>query len=186
MLIDKSYFIGPLSISQLGHSAVVNNLNNFITRFETEVLTAALGYDLYKALIDAIEALGSDEDYNDLPDKWKNLMLGTVFTSQSGYKLVWNGIANPTTKRSILTPVIYTEILRDKAITETGIGTSVPQSENAETISPNLKITQAWWLMRQDILVLWELLRANQTVYTEYGYSKIRYSYFGSQNMFGI
>ncbi len=183
MLINKTYFIGPLSLPQLGHSAVLNNLNKFIQRFEDEILIAALGYDLYKALIDAIDALGSDEE---LPEKWNNLLNGCVYTTQSGIKKVWGGIANDTTKRSILAPVIYTELLRDNAINVTGIGTAVAQSENAETISPMLKITTAWFNMRQDIMVMWEFLMANQTVYTEYSFSQINYAYFGSQNQFGI
>lgn len=181
-LINKSYFIGPLTIAQLGHNNVVNNLTTFIERFEAEVLQAAMGYDLYKAFIDGLD-VGSDEE---IAQKWLDLRDGKVFTTQSSIKKQWNGIANASTKRSIIAPVIYTEILRDEAITKTGIGTAVAESENTVSISPDLKITTAWFKMRQDIFVLWEFLMANQTVYTEYKYSQINFGYFGSQNQFGI
>jgi hypothetical protein len=46
-LIDTSYFIGPLTVAQLGQQSVQNNLNLFISRAEPQFLEAALGYDLW-------------------------------------------------------------------------------------------------------------------------------------------
>lgn len=89
MLINESYFIGPLTIAQLGQQDVVDHLNVFINTMEPEILRAALGYDLYEALIAGID-VGSDET---IDEKWLNLLNGSPFTSCSGIKKKWVGLA---------------------------------------------------------------------------------------------
>ena len=89
MLIDKSYFIGPLSIAQLGHKNVVDNLNNFINTYEPKILQAVLGYDLYEAFIAGID-VGSDEN---IDQRWLDLLNGVVFTGFTGIKKKWVGFA---------------------------------------------------------------------------------------------
>ena len=57
MLIDSSYFLGPLTIAQLGQQSVIDDLNNFIDRFEPVIMEAALGYDFYQIFLDIMVLL---------------------------------------------------------------------------------------------------------------------------------
>jgi len=185
MLTDKSYFLGLLTVPQLGQVAVLKNLNTFIERFEPEILQAALGYDLYRALMDAVEE-AAESSADPLLEKWDNLLNGCVFTTQMGIKKQWKGISNYTTKHSITAPAIWAEWLRDQQVQITGIGAAVPESENATRQDPSQKIATAWFYLRQDVNILWELLMARKDVYTEYSFSQINYGYFGPQNSFNI
>ena len=89
MLIDSSYFLGPLTIAQLGQEAVVNDLNNFIDRYEPVIMEAALGYDFYQAFLAGIE-VSSDEQ---IDQRWLDLLNGVVFTNLSQIKKKFAGFA---------------------------------------------------------------------------------------------
>lgn len=84
-LIDESYFIGKLTIPQLGQPAVVDNLNAFIGYEEPPFLQAALGFELWQDFMnglaqDPIDPIwtalrdGADFLANGLwpPFQWKN------------------------------------------------------------------------------------------------------------------
>lgn len=167
---------------QLGKQANVDVLNDFIDRFEPEVLEAALGYDLSVAFLEGLD-VGSDEA---IAQKWLDLRDGCVFTTQAGIKKRWIGFANNETKKSVMAGVIYTEMQRDKATDSSGIGEVNPQGENSTQASPTIKMSRAWFDMHQQMQVLWELLRKNATTYTQYAFQQINYSYFKGQNQFGI
>src|ERR1700692_4402122 len=77
-LIDSSYFIGPLTISQLGQPAVANNLNLFINRAEPQILEAALGYDLWQ---DFMTGLAQPV----IAPQWLALRDGITFKSVSSW-----------------------------------------------------------------------------------------------------
>lgn len=77
-LIDPSYFIGPLTIAQIGLPAVTNNLNLFINRAEPELLEAALGYDLWQDFITGLQQPVIDP-------KWLALRDGTTFKTVSSW-----------------------------------------------------------------------------------------------------
>lgn len=182
MLIDKSYFIGPLALPQLGQVSVVANLNNFIAWFEPEVLQYAMGYDLYKAFIDGLN-VGSNET---IEQRWLDLRDGCVFITQMSIKKEFRGFANATTKRSIHAGVIYSAMLKDDAVSLTGVGAASPVSENSVDSNPTLKMTTAWFELWTQVNILWELFRAHPTVYTEYQFQQINYNYFRPINQFGI
>lgn len=77
-LINPSYFVGPLTIAQLGQPAVVNNLNLFIARAEPQILEAALGYDMYQDFITGLQQTVVDP-------KWLALRDGVTFKSVSSW-----------------------------------------------------------------------------------------------------
>lgn len=77
-LIDSSYFIGPLTIAQLGQISVEDNLNLFINRAEPQFLEAALGYDLWQDFIEGLQQPIIDP-------KWLALLNGVKFTSVSNW-----------------------------------------------------------------------------------------------------
>lgn len=77
-LIDQSYFVGPLTIAQLGQQSVVDNLNLFINRCEPQILEAALGYDLWQDFNTGLQQSVIDQ-------KWLNLRDGVTFRSVSSW-----------------------------------------------------------------------------------------------------
>lgn len=89
MLIDSSYFLGPLTIAQLGQQSVIDDLNNFIDRFEPVIMEAALGYDFYQAFLEGIE-VSSDEQ---IEQRWLDLLNGVAFTNLSQIRKKFSGFA---------------------------------------------------------------------------------------------
>jgi hypothetical protein len=77
-LIDSSYFIGPLTVAQLGQQSVQNNLNLFIARAEPQFLEAALGYDLWQDFLTGLAQPVIDP-------RWLALLNGVQFTSVSNW-----------------------------------------------------------------------------------------------------
>jgi hypothetical protein len=77
-LIDTSYFIGPLTVAQLGQQSVQNNLNLFISRAEPQFLEAALGYDLWQDFLTGLAQPVIDP-------KWLALLNGVQFKSVSNW-----------------------------------------------------------------------------------------------------
>lgn len=77
-LINSSYFIGPLTIAQLGQISVQDNLNLFINRAEPQLLEAALGYDLWQDFMTGLEQPVIDP-------KWLALRDGVTFKSVSSW-----------------------------------------------------------------------------------------------------
>lgn len=71
-LIDESYFFGPLTIPQLGHPSVVDDLNALISLHETRFLKAALGYELYQDFVASLQL-------DPVPQIWLNLRDGVDF-----------------------------------------------------------------------------------------------------------
>jgi hypothetical protein len=77
-LIDSSYFIGPLTVAQLGQPAVANNLQLFINRAEPQFLEAALGYDLWQDFLTGLAQPVIDP-------RWLALLNGVQFKSVSNW-----------------------------------------------------------------------------------------------------
>jgi hypothetical protein len=77
-LIDSSYFIGPLTVAQLGQQSVRDNLNLFINRAEPQYLEAALGYDLWQDFLTGLAQPVIDP-------RWLALLNGVKFTSVSNW-----------------------------------------------------------------------------------------------------
>lgn len=89
MLIDQSYFVGPLTIAQLGEKSVRDSLQTFIDRWEPIIMEAALGYDFYHAFLDGLDVT-SDEV---IEQRWLDLLNGVVYTDLSQIKRKWVGFA---------------------------------------------------------------------------------------------
>ena len=98
MLIDSSYFLGPLTIAQLGQQSVVDDLNNFINRWEPVIMEAALGYDFYQKFLQGLE-VGSDEEPE---QRWLDLLNGVSFTTLSQIKKRFVGFAGGTNTQTVI------------------------------------------------------------------------------------
>lgn len=77
-LITPSYFIGPLTIAQLGQPSVNNDLITQINLYEPELLIAALGYELYDDFSSGLAASVIDQ-------KWIDLRDGIVFNLTTNF-----------------------------------------------------------------------------------------------------
>lgn len=89
MLIDTSYFTGPLTIAQLGQKAVDDRVTDFINLWEPLIMEAALGYDFYQAFLAGLD-VSSDEE---IEQRWLDLLNGVAFTASGGKRGRWVGFA---------------------------------------------------------------------------------------------
>ena len=182
MIIDSTYFTGPLMIASLGSVGVLNTVNDYIENHEPELLSRAIGESLTEALYQAIEDLGSDEE---LDPKWQKLLTGEVFTARNGRRTTWKGLA-PTLKGGPIAAYVWFHYNRDISMQTAAIGTVQTQAENSNVISGMQVQSKAWNSMVYDLLVLWEYLATNLTTYTEYVSSERDTRAFGTINQFGI
>lgn len=165
MIIDSTYFKGPLTLAQLGQQSVEDNLNIFIEQYEPEFLSKSLGYALSQSLIEGID-VGS----GDIEQKWLDLLNGVQFTNTAGRARKWIGFAS-----EVFSPIaayVYWYFQRDKATNTTGSGEVKAQNENSSTVSPANKMNNAWNEMVKHLEVLWQFLEVSEA-YTDYRYEDI-------------
>jgi hypothetical protein len=96
MIIDNTYFIREISLptDQIGAE-----LTSYIERFEPEILTKILGYDLYKQLTAGLA--------NTYPEqKWLDLRDGCDYEQDEVY-YHWRGLTNSTFESIIANYVFY-------------------------------------------------------------------------------
>ena len=127
MFIDQSYFIGPLTIAQLGQGSVDDSLMDFINRWEATIMEAALGYDFYQAFLNGLE-VGSDEQ---IEQRWLDLLNGVVFINTSGIKKRFAGFAGGSNSSTLITSQ------RDDLFIYGGITSGFPVNGNSY-IDPSL------------------------------------------------
>lgn len=161
MFIDQSYFTGPLEIAQLGQKAVIDRLNIYIERYESEILEAALGYDFSQALTEGFNP-GSDEETE---QRWLDILNGVAFTNTSGIKKKFKGL------KFALAGFIFYEYMAATHKQVTGIGVQKAKGENSETSNPANILANAWNTAAKEMELLWEFLQAktqSPSVYPEY------------------
>ncbi len=89
MIIDASYFFGPLMIGQLDQPSVQDELNLFIDQYEPEYMEAVMGYETYRDF-----KAGLLED--PILQKWTDLLAGTEYTDINGRLQNWKGLIRNT------------------------------------------------------------------------------------------
>jgi len=154
-------------------SSVVNTLQPYIDKHEEEVLKKALGVPLYNEFISARALLPSQwvvttaylvgqqvvdgisiweavADNTGIPpvegtewtkiedNKWLMLEKGSPFVYDDDWADEWLGLVD------MLVPYIFSNWLRDTFDNHSGIGVVQPKAENAEVISPSLRIVRAY------------------------------------------
>lgn len=135
MIIDESYFINDIAISDTNNESTVANLNSVIEKREKEALISILGYELYNLFISNI----TDEIYNDIEE-------GKEFSFEFCGKTVtrkWVGLKNAE-KKSLLAYYTYFFYERDKNVFNSSIGFVTPKVENAEQDNPRVNYVNAW------------------------------------------
>lgn len=177
-LIDPSYFIGPLTIAQLGQTAgnnsVANNLNLFINRAEPQLLEAALGYDLWQDFMTGLQAPIIDPKWLALRDgltfktlsSWPGWYWGFTWFNRyywlnSQRNVHWAGFASPTSFTANTT-------LGNQLVLTAGSGAGNPVTGmNAFTLNKLAGAT--YWIERRGVGTLiagvdYSLSNNNQTI----------------------
>ncbi len=85
MTIDTSYFEGELSMGQITSPAVIASVNLFIQKYEDDLLTRLLGYELYRdykaGIVESVPA-----------QKWIDIRDGKEYTNSGGQLTKWKGL----------------------------------------------------------------------------------------------
>lgn len=138
---DKVPYNVPAKQLSTDGTTFSNQFSDFVETMEEDLLKKLLGIKLYDAFMEALE-----EDYPE--DKWLILRDGTQSDDEDLIPLAkyeYNGITYEWVGlRKLLTQYIYAMWLRDNYDNHDSTGISVAKVENAEMISPALRIVTAW------------------------------------------
>lgn len=127
-LTDKTYFVKDINIPASDYS----DLDNYITRYEKEILIKLLGYELY-TLVAA---------YDGTPGVITDLVEGKEYTVNDK-TVKWNGLVNSDLVSLIAYYVFYWWV-RNKVVTVSTVGTLKQKGENADNASSNQILATAW------------------------------------------
>ncbi len=148
-LIDKTYFIGEITIAQLSQPAVQASLALFIGKREPEYLLKALGYS-FKKLYDAGAA--------ETDGRWYDLINGAEYTDRRGFLKKWTGLKNAELQSPIANYTYYW-YQRDNVTFTAGSGEQEGKSDNATSVSSAPKMKRAFnemvdqtWLLHDYLL----------------------------------
>lgn len=176
MTIDTTYFEGELSMGQITSAPVIAAVNLFIQKYEDDLLTKLLGYELYKAYKAGIAVTPT-------PDvKWTELRDGKEYTNSNGRLLKWNGLkfSNGSLKQSLIANYVYFQYLKDNISFTMGAGEAKPKSSSSDNVNPYPKMVRAWNEMVEWNWQLIEFLDEHEATYPEWdndGYPF--YGYYG-------
>ncbi len=195
--IDSSYFIGSVTVAQLGQSSVVTDLEQIIKEHEESFLSDVLGYELYDAMIEGLDTATPDQ-------KWLDLRDGAKFvttTNFPGYFPFWtrtNWFLNSVRRTrwvgfqttdflSPLTAYCYYRYMEHLRTQPTGVGIVKATAGASAGGVDQGKMVKAWNQMSKDIVSLWLFLAAKGTeVYAEYDTTKIAFFKYEPINPFGL
>lgn len=177
-LIDKTYFVGDLNIPSIGNQGVEEKLNALIIKYEAECLQKLLGYETWKAFTAGLIV-------DPVAEKWTNLKNGVEFTAWNSRSQKWIGFVN-SEKQSILANYVYFHWLQSEATFTSGVGESIPMTENAIRTSPGDKQQAAWMQLMGWVRLMDEYLRVNSADYEAYQYHSLPLEFSWSANTFGI
>jgi len=152
MIIDKSYFKGNLNVPNVQENLVPLgdrqgnqvNLDEYIVRYEKEVMVNALGYSAWKSFIQVFNPDGTLIPASE--QRWLDLVGGKEYTNGSGTLVKWEGLRYTlgTFKYSLIADYVFAIFLNDTSRTFAGNGMVKEQSKTAETHSSIPRIAEAW------------------------------------------
>lgn len=174
-MITKDYFINDINLPAQN----LENIQNWIDKFEKEILIKTLGYQLYNEFI---TGLAEEEPLQ----KWLDLRDGKIFEI-NGIKYKWNGLLNDD-KISMLSYYVFSEYINNLSQTIGTNGVYKILSENADGISPSNLIVQSWNNAKKLQLLSKESI-FNFILYTnakEMTYDNWIFTALESKNNFGI
>lgn len=147
MITKVSDFIGEIYLSQVGvnASSQVNNnerLEQFINKYEPEILVKALGRQLYNEFKANLNEDGTVKDESD--QKWKNLLSGAEY-EKDGSTYYWKGLR--TDAECLMAYHVYYNYVIADITQQTTLGTIKTEAKNASSASVIPTTTNAWRIL---------------------------------------
>jgi hypothetical protein len=87
MLIDRTYFVGELSIPNTSTPAIGSLVDLFIEKYEEKFLQSVLGYSLYKAFKAGLLVVP-------VAQQWTDLIEGVEYTDLNNQVRLWKGLVS--------------------------------------------------------------------------------------------
>lgn len=151
-IIDSTYFqkgklFIPGSVQQPSVSGNaptdIENITSYVERYESELMSYAIGHLNYKALQSALVADPDlSESFNAI---WKDLLDGKQY-QKDGVWYYWPGLRRDHNgiKQSLVANYVYCKYLEDSTQQFSSTGMVSPNSDNSVAGSASLKLTQVW------------------------------------------
>ena len=124
---DSTYYINEINVP----ASTYSDLQQYIDRYEKDVLIGLLGYTLYTELMAAYAAFIA-ESSTPLPEKWDRLINGYTYTC-GGQTIRWDGLIN-SDKVSFLSYYVYCQRLKSKQTELSNAGATQPKNENSNVV----------------------------------------------------
>jgi len=134
---DSTYYINEINVPESTYS----DLQQYIDRYEKDVLMGLLGYTLYTELMAAYAAFTA-ETSTPLPTKWDRLINGYTYT-YGAQTIRWNGFIN-SDKVSFLSYYVYCQRLKSKQTELSNAGATQPKNENSNVVDGIGLFTDSW------------------------------------------
>lgn len=144
-LINSSFFIRDINLVNLSEPKVLERLNYFIAKYETELLRKILGLSLYNALLSESSQRITDLSY------------GTGYTIQNGFERYWYGLVHDT-NISLIANYVYYYYQQANALQTTGTSTKASKSEAGVSSSPRDKMVSAWKFFAEETRLMCSFL----------------------------
>jgi len=136
-LIDSTYFTNDINLS-LG---TYSDIDQFIAKYEKEVLIGLLGYTLYTEMMAAYAASIATVPVP-LPQKWDRLINGYTY-DYNGVTIRWNGLIN-SDKVSFIAYYVYCQYIKSHQFPQSQTGAVQPQNENSVVVDGIANHTAGW------------------------------------------
>ena len=168
-IIDYTFFIRKINLPNIDpvpnprNAQILERLNSFIAQYEPECLRGILGYAMYKVLT------------TETSQRVNDLLYGKEYTDDCGHLQYWRGLVYDP-KVSLIANYIYVRFQEDSATQTTGVSTSVNDTASGKSVSPEVKMIDAWNFFseetKQMVSFLWNMNQQDPSVYPEFTLSQ--------------
>ena len=146
MLIDESYFINHLKISNIDepdpNNILRNNLLALIEKCEEEVLSLCMGVKMWLDFKEQYQ-----KDPSKLPQNYKNLLYGKTYTRGQGNDektFYWSGLVDESSRKSLLAYYAYIVYQKENVHQTTAFGQTKIEGKVGQQVSLTPKITRVY------------------------------------------
>jgi len=154
MIIDNSYFTGVLKVPNSQESLAPlsdrngneKKIEDYIDRYERQVMIYALGLTNYNDLISYIDPITGDwNDEGTTPQKWLDFMDGKEY-SVEGVDFEWKGLRyeEGNQKYSLIAYYVFSKFLPDISVSFGSAGMQKENTKAARGYSSIPKTVDAW------------------------------------------
>lgn len=155
-LIDYTYLDGKLTLGLTMDAASQQLITKYIDEYEPEFLLSLMGFSLNKLFA----ANPNEQIYKDIKE-------GKEFINMRGLPDKWPGLVytKGTVKKSPIANYVYYWYMRKQATSTTPSGEKKTKTQNAEDTSPAVKMSSAWYEMKETCKKFIDFMYANTDTY---------------------